>query len=81
MIEQQLKEALLGLQSAIASGDAAGISGGLERVETLTDASRRELDPQLKHYLRNRSYLKAIAFLDGESDIPKGRCSGRTDFS
>ena len=81
MIEQQLTEALEGLQAAIASSDGAGIKDGLAKVEALTERNRSALDAQLKHYLRNRSYLKALAFLKGESDIPKGRCGGRNDFS
>lgn len=81
MIEVELKSALLGLQTAISNGDAAGIKSNLAAIEEATVAGRKELDPQLKHYLKNRSYMKALAYLSGESDIPKGRCGGRTDFS
>ncbi len=81
MTEMELKEALRALQAAIGAGDGAGIRNGLETVENLTEANRRTLDPQLKHFLGNRSYVKALAFLEGESEIPKGRCAGRQDFS
>lgn len=81
MIEQDLKEALLSLQTAIGSGDGLGIRDCLAKVENLAEENRRTLDPQLKHFLRNRSYVKALSFLEGESDIPKGRCGGRQDFS
>lgn len=81
MAEEELKTVLESLQRAIAAGDGAGVSSSLASLDLALETRRRELDPQLKHYLRNRSYEKALMFLNQQPDIPKGRCGGRTDFS
>jgi hypothetical protein len=81
MIETQIKESLVKLKDAIADADAEQIKQSMLFVDTALAENRRDLDPQLKHYLKNRSYIKALAFLGGEEDIAKGRCGGRTDFS
>lgn len=81
MIEAQLRETLERLTGAIDSGDAAVIRSSLADIESTVAAHKSEIDAQLRHYLRNRSYLKALMYIKGESDIPKGRCGGRSDFS
>lgn len=81
MIETQIKDSLLKLQAAIADGDAGRIKDNMALIDGALTEHRKEIDPQLKHYLKNRSYMKALSFLTGEADIPKGRCGGRTDFS
>lgn len=81
MIETQLKEALVGLQDAIGKADAPAIRDRMAFIDGTLQSHRKELDAQLKHYLKNRSYMKALAYLNSESEIPKGRCGGRTDFS
>lgn len=81
MIETKIKESLQRLTTAIAAADAPAIRENMAAIDTFLREHRREIDSQLKHYLKNRSYLKALAYLEGESDIPKGRCAGRTDFS
>ena len=80
MIESKLKEALISMQEAISESDSERIKKCLSNIDEIHNAERKTLDPQLKHYLKNRSYLKALMFLEGEGDIPKGRCSGRTAF-
>ncbi|MBK1876372.1 hypothetical protein [Pelagicoccus mobilis] len=81
MIETQIKESLLKLQSSIDGADGAGIRESMAEIDTALKEHRREIDAQLKHFLKNRSYIKALMYLNGESDIPKGKCSGRKDFS
>ncbi|WP_224772620.1 hypothetical protein [Pelagicoccus enzymogenes] len=81
MIETQIKESLQKLKEAIDSADAAGIKQSMGEIDGALIEHRREIHPQLKHFLKNRSYMKALAFLEGEADIPKGRCAGRKDFS
>lgn len=81
MIEAQIKESLVMLKDAIASSDAEKIKTSMAFIDGALGEHRRDINPQLKHFLKNRSYMKALAFLDGEQDIPKGRCGGRTDFS
>ncbi|EDY81186.1 hypothetical protein VDG1235_803 [Verrucomicrobiia bacterium DG1235] len=81
MIESEIKKSLLQLQGAIAEADAGKIKESMSFIDKSLKTHRRELDAQLKHYLKNRSYMKALAYLGGEDDIPAGRCAGRTDFS
>ncbi len=81
MIEEQIKDSLEKLQDAIERADAAQIKESMTFVDTALVTHRKDLDARLKHFLKNRSYLKALAHLRGETDIPKGRCGGRTDFS
>jgi len=81
MIESQLKEALISMQEAISKSDSEQILKRLSEIDALRLEGRKTLDPQLKHYLKNRSYEKAILFLEGACEIPKGRCGGRKDFS
>ncbi len=77
MIEQKLKEALISMQEAISQSDAARISKALSELDDAARTHKRELDPQLLHFLKRRSYQKALMFLEGESDIPKGICGGK----
>lgn len=81
MIETQIRDSLLRLTQAIEKGDAGTIKESMAEIEGAAQTHRRDLDAQLKHYLKNRSYMKALMYLDGQSDIPKGRCGGRSDFS
>ena len=80
MTESKLKEALISIQEAISESDSGRIMRCLSDIDEISVAERKTLDPQLKHYLKNRSYLKALMFLEGEEEIPKGRCGGRTEF-
>jgi len=81
MIETQIKESLIKLQAAIEAADGGGIREGLAEIDTALKDHRREIDAQLRHFLKKRSYMKALMYLNGESDIPKGKCAGRKDFS
>lgn len=81
MIETQIKESLVRLKDAIALADADQIKQSMAFVDGVLVNHKREIDPQLKHFLKNRSYMKALAFLNEEKEIPKGGCGGRKDFS
>lgn len=81
MIEKELETALVELQEGIDTANGEVIKSRIAFLDKSLQEHRKELDSQLKHYLRNRSYQKALAFLRNEADIPKGRCGGRTDFS
>jgi hypothetical protein len=41
-----------------------------EKIDKLEAALPRPIDPQLAHYLKRRSYDKAIEFLEGMGDSP-----------
>lgn len=81
MIEEQLKKALVELKRGIDSADAGAIKTNMAFLDEALISEGKALDAQLQHYLKNRSYMKALAHLEGDSNIPKGRCGGKTDFS
>lgn len=80
MIESQIKESLVKLQSAIEGADGAGIRTSMGEIDTALSEHRREIDPKLRHYLKNRSYVKALMYIEGKPDIPKGHCEGRKNY-
>jgi hypothetical protein len=77
MIEAQIKESLQELRRSITLGDGEAIASSLTELDRLTAEHGGGLNPQLLHFLQNRSYEKAMAFLGGDSDIPAGNCGGR----
>ncbi|MDQ8185606.1 hypothetical protein [Pelagicoccus sp. SDUM812002] len=81
MIETQIRESLQQLKDAIANADSAEIKRSMGVIDGALEEHRREINPQLRHFLKNRSYMKALAFLNNENEIPRGRCAGRKDFS
>lgn len=72
-----LKDHLNRLMTASKDGDGAGINAAMGAVDSVLEANRAELHPQLAHFLEQRSYAKALLFLGGAEDIPVGRCGGR----
>ncbi len=75
MIELKLKEALSAMQLGIKRSDSKLVSGSLKELDEILKSHRSELDPRMVHFLSQRSYEKARMYLEGDSDIPKGRCS------
>lgn len=76
MSVEELKGALVALQKAISEANSEIVKSSLVEIERIRVDERKELHAQLKHYLKNRSYQKALMFLNGEADIPAGRCGG-----
>ncbi len=80
-METQIKESLTSLLAAIKAADGRTIAAEMVRLDDFVVAARGAssgggLHPQLRHFLENRSYAKALMFLGGESDIPVGVCGG-----
>ena len=50
-----------------AQAHMARLSAVSEKIDKLTAAVPRPLDPQLAHYLQRRSYDKALEFLEGRA--------------
>ncbi len=80
-INEQLKDALISLEEGISKSDAPTIATNLSFLDQALQNHRTEIDSELKHYLKRRSYQKALMYLEGQGDIPKGACQGRKDFS
>ncbi len=73
----QIKDALITLLSAIKQSNGGVVTREMARLDDFLERGRSTLDPQLVHFLSQRSYAKAVMFLGGESDIPVGICGGR----
>ena len=56
MPETKIKAALIRFTEGIKNSDGPAISAALGEVEALLTAHRRELHPQLVHFLEGRSY-------------------------
>jgi hypothetical protein len=76
-MENEIKAALESLLGAIKSADGQMIAKDMERLDDLLARGRKTLHPQLVHFLGNRSYAKALMYLQGEANIPAGVCGGR----
>ena len=78
-METQIKESLLALLAGIKAGDGRVIAEEMVKLDGYLERGEAsvELHPQLGHFLQNRSYVKAVMFLGGETDIPVGACGGR----
>ncbi len=77
MTESQIKEALIALLDGIKRADAAIISTQTAALDDAVERGRGAYPAQLVHFLQNRSYAKALLYLGGASDIPRGNCGGR----
>jgi hypothetical protein len=77
MTEPQIKDSLIALLDGIKRSDGQVIAAEMARLDDFLERGRLGMHPQLVHYLERRSYAKAVQFLGGDSDVPKGGCGGR----
>ena len=73
-MENEIKVALESLLGAIKNADGQLIAKDMERLDDLLARGRKTLHPQLVHFLGNRSYAKALMYLQGDANIPAGGC-------
>jgi hypothetical protein len=72
--EAYIKEYLILLLTGISNSDGSAVTHSMEKLDALLQEQGNTLHPQLKHFMQNRSYAKALAYLGGE--IPaKGTCA------
>ena len=76
-METQIKESLMALLAGIKATDGQVIADEMTKLDGYLEQGRAGLHPQLVHFLENRSYVKAVMFLGGETNIPVGACGGR----
>ena len=70
----ELRTALAALVTP-AGGEKPPVAESLQRIERLA-GQLGDIDPRLRHYLTQRSYQKALMFLDGrETENDKGNCA------
>lgn len=55
------------------SNGANKLTDSLRTLDSITNDSNIDLNPRLRHFLENRSYIKALQFLQGENP-EKGVC-------
>lgn len=72
-----IRTSLTNLMAAIQRGDGAVIAAEMAHLDEALEAGRETLPPRLVHFLQNRSYAKALMFLEGEGNIPAGVCGGK----
>lgn len=70
MINDEIEKSLV----LLAKGGGEAVLQATLELDGLLAEHRKELDPKLAHYLERRSYGKALEFVRGASDIPRGTC-------
>jgi hypothetical protein len=63
-METQIKDSLISLLDSIKRSDSPGVSRHMGRLEELLADGRERIHPQLAHFLGQRSYAKALKFLE-----------------
>jgi hypothetical protein len=64
------------LLAGIKSTDGRVIAEEMAKLDGFLERERKQLHPQLVHFLENRSYAKAAMLLGGVSEVPAGVCGG-----
>ena len=93
-MEPQIKESLISLLDGIKRSDGTTIASEMAKLDGYLDRAKAEgnIDPRLEHFLGNRSYAKALAFLGGDpahlrqayggqAATPPGGCSSHREKS
>ena len=62
--KHKLKEALKIITGAAPGGGGLALQDAIKSVDHMVESKEINLGPELQHYLKNRSYQKAMAFLD-----------------
>ncbi len=65
MIQEEIAAHIRALLTASADADSEGILNATLAIDTLKKERNDEIKGHLKHYLDNRSYQKALAFIEG----------------
>jgi hypothetical protein len=80
-METQIKESLNALIAGAKTANSGAVMTEMERLDGWLAQDRDTLHPQLVHFLRNRSYARALKFLGGAADIPASACGVEADKS
>lgn len=64
MIQEEIAALIRALLAASADGDSEGVLNATLAIDTLKKERNDEIKGHLKHYLDNRSYQKALAFIE-----------------
>lgn len=72
-METEIKQSLIALLDAIKRADGQIIAEEVVRLDELASRGRMTIHPQLSHFLQQRSYAKALMYLEGDTP-PSGIC-------
>lgn len=78
---ERVTAGLISLREAISNTNSEQILSAIREIDLAKVEEKKSMDAQLRHYLANRSYEKALLYIQGSKDIEKGKCGGRKDFS
>ena len=67
MIEEEIAARIRDLLTASAQADAEGVLNSTRALDSLRKERGSEIKGHLNHYLENRSYQKALAFIEAQS--------------
>lgn len=76
-LQSEIRECLLSLNESMNAANGAGMIAGMERLDRFVSTGAASLPPRLLHFLENRSYAKALDFLGGNAEVPRGSCQPR----
>jgi hypothetical protein len=63
-LKQCITEALMAVVSGVSSPNTGALVTAMESLDNILLESKERLHPQLRHFLENRSYQKALTFLE-----------------
>lgn len=66
-METEIKVELMALLDGIKRHDAPCVSRAAAFLDQVLEERRASLHPRLAHFLENRSYAKALAWLEGDA--------------
>ncbi len=69
MIEKEIADHIRSLLTASANGDSEGVLNSTLALDSLKREHASEIDGHLNHFLQNRSYQKALAFLQSKPGV------------
>ena len=72
-MELEIKAALMKLRDGIKGHDAVAIATATAELDDLLARFRPGLHPRLAHFLSQRSYVKALAWLEGDARTARER--------
>ena len=64
--EQQVKIALAEFENGLSAGQSECVGQALSKLNQYLESAPSDAHPQLIHFLKKRSYQKAIQWLNGE---------------
>ncbi|HAB15805.1 MAG TPA: hypothetical protein PLX89_11050 [Verrucomicrobiota bacterium] len=74
--QTRILDALRHLEAEAARTPPGNLRAPLAELDRLTQDLPRDTDPELRHFLRQRSYEKARLFLEGRlAEITRGGCT------